>query len=118
VDAVSQALADPSRRKILLLLRDQPANAGALAAQFTVSRPAVSRHLRVLREARLVQDSVHGREREYRLDLAALGELEKFLLDLRRCTPWQQRLDALETEVQRVKRRRRTDTGTTNKESA
>jgi DNA-binding transcriptional ArsR family regulator len=57
--------------------------AGAIARSFEVSRPAVSRHLRVLREAGLVQDDVQGRERVYRLDPCALDELEQFLRSLR-----------------------------------
>jgi len=53
MDAVAQALADPIRRQILRMLRDQPVNAGTIAGAFAVSRPAISRHLRVLREAGL-----------------------------------------------------------------
>src|SRR5690606_27906175 len=56
VDAVVQALADPIRREILLMLAKSPMNAGEIAATFSVSRPAVSRHLRVLREAGWVSD--------------------------------------------------------------
>ena len=54
MDSVAQALADPIRRDILRMLRDQPMNAGGIAGAFSVSRPAISRHLRVLREAGLV----------------------------------------------------------------
>jgi DNA-binding transcriptional ArsR family regulator len=60
-----RAIADPTRRAILDRLRAGPANAGTLAADFRTSRPAVSRHLRVLREARLVVDTRVGRERVY-----------------------------------------------------
>jgi len=106
MDAVAQALADPIRRKILVMLHEAPRNAGAIADAFRVSRPAVSRHLRVLREAGLVHDTVSGREREYGLDPAALGPLEAFLARLRAPNVWSQRLDALETEVHRVRRKR------------
>jgi DNA-binding transcriptional ArsR family regulator len=106
VDAVAQALADPIRREILAMLHDGPRNAGAIADAFHVSRPATSRHLRVLREAGLVRDTVNGREREYALDLAALAPLEAFLARLRAPNVWSQRLDALETEVHRVRRSR------------
>lgn len=106
MDAVAQALADPIRREILVMLHETPRTAGALAEAFTVSRPAVSRHLRVLREAHLVRDTVSGREREYALALDALAPLEAFLAQLRRPSIWSHRLDALETEVQRVRRRR------------
>jgi DNA-binding transcriptional ArsR family regulator len=106
MDSVAQALADPIRREILRLLRARSATAGWLAEQFDVSRPAVSRHLRVLREAQLVKDEQQGREREYRLELSALSELEAFLRELRGPDRWQQRFDALETEVARVRKRR------------
>jgi DNA-binding transcriptional ArsR family regulator len=106
VDAVAQALADPTRREILVMLHEAPRTAGAIADAFTVSRPAVSRHLRVLREAGLVHDTVSGREREYTLALDALAPLEAFLAQLRRPSVWSRRLDALETEVHRVRRRR------------
>jgi len=108
VDAVAQALADPIRREILVMLHEAPRTAGAIADTFTVSRPAISRHLRVLREAGLVRDTVNGREREYTLDLDALAPLEAFLAKLRGPGVWSRRLDALETEVHRVRRRRET----------
>jgi DNA-binding transcriptional ArsR family regulator len=107
VDAVAQALADPIRREILVMLHESPRNAGVIADAFDVSRPAISRHLRVLREAGLVRDTVNGREREYALDLAALAPLEAFLTRLRAPNVWSQRLDALETEVHRVRRNRK-----------
>ena len=106
MDAVAQALADPIRRDILVMLHEAPRTAGAIAEAFTVSRPAVSRHLRVLREAGLVRDTVSGREREYALALEALAPLEAFLARLRGPSVWSRRLDALETEVHRVRRRR------------
>ena len=106
MDAIAQALADPIRREILLMLHEAPRTAGAIAETFTVSRPAVSRHLRVLREAGLVRDTVSGREREYALALGALAPLEAFLAQLRAPSVWSRRLDALETEVHRVRRRR------------
>jgi len=88
------------------MLHEAPRTAGAIAATFTVSRPAVSRHLRVLREAGLVHDTVSGRERQYALALDALAPLEAFLTQLRGPGVWSHRLDALETEVHRVRRRR------------
>lgn len=107
MDDVAQALADPTRRRILLMLRAGNATAGSIAERFPVSRPAISRHLRVLREAKLVKGIQHGREREYQLELAPLAALEAFLRELRAQDVWQQRLDALETEVARVRKRRK-----------
>jgi DNA-binding transcriptional ArsR family regulator len=117
VDAVAQALADPIRREILLMLREAPRTAGAIAEAFPVSRPAVSRHLRVLREAGLVGDTVSGREREYALELDALAPLEAFLAKLHGPGVWSRRLDALETEVHRVRRRRHADEQATENKS-
>jgi DNA-binding transcriptional ArsR family regulator len=106
VDAVAQALADPIRREILVMLHEAPRSAGAIAGSFPVSRPAISRHLRVLREAGLVEDTVTGRERQYALALDALAPLEAFLAKLRGPSVWSRRLDALETEVHRTRRGR------------
>lgn len=92
------------------MVRHRSLTAGAIAGAFSVSRPAVSRHLRVLREAGLVRDTVYGREREYRLELGPLTELETFLQDLRTPSTWERRIDALETEVYRVRRRREKNT--------
>ena len=107
MDAVAQALADPIRRDILRMLREGPLNAGAIARAFSVSRPAISRHLRVLREAQLVRDEQIGRERSYRLTLEPLTELEAFLAELRAPSTWERRLMALKTEVHRVRKQRR-----------
>ena len=113
MDAVAQALADPIRRDVLRMLGQRNHTAGELAGAFSVSRPAVSRHLRVLREAGLVRDISVGREREYELVLAALDELEAFLQALRApAIDWERRFAALETEVYRVRNQRRRDTTT------
>jgi DNA-binding transcriptional ArsR family regulator len=110
VDNAMQALADPIRREILRMVRDAPLSAGAIAGAFSVSRPAVSRHLRVLREAGLVIDEASGRERVYRLELAPLAEVEAYLAELRispddERAAWERRFMALETEVYRVRAR-------------
>ena len=110
MDAVAQALADPTRRAILRMLRYRSENAGSIAQVFAVSRPAISRHLRVLREAGLVSDETIGRKRVYRLVLSSLSELEAFLADLHSPGQWEHRFMALETEVHRVKRRRQART--------
>jgi DNA-binding transcriptional ArsR family regulator len=73
------AIADPIRRRVLELVRDRELPAGELAAQFDVSRPAVSKHLRVLREAGLVHERRSGRLRLYRADPAPLAELRDWL---------------------------------------
>jgi len=108
VDAVAQALADPIRRDILRMLRLRNHTAGELDGAFSVSRPAVSRHLRVLREAGLVRDTARGRNREYQLVVAALDDLEAYLQELRApAVDWERQFAALETEVYRVRNQRR-----------
>jgi DNA-binding transcriptional ArsR family regulator len=74
-----RAIADPTRRAILDRLRAGPANAGTLAADFQSSRPAVSKHLRVLREARLVVDKKVGRERLYAVNPVPLQSVAGWL---------------------------------------
>ena len=101
------AIADPVRREILLMLRAEPLSAGQIAGRFAISRPAVSRHLRVLREAGLVRDTAAGRRRVYELVTAPLDELAGWLARLTAPSGWQHRLDALETEVYRARRDRR-----------
>jgi DNA-binding transcriptional ArsR family regulator len=86
------AIADPIRRRVLELVRDRELPAGELAAQFDVSRPAVSRHLRVLREAGLVRERRAGKQRLYRADPEPLAELRSWLDDY-----WAGRLSALRT---------------------
>jgi DNA-binding transcriptional ArsR family regulator len=126
VDAVAHALADPVRRDILRMLSRRDHTAGELDGAFSISRPAVSRHLRVLREAGLVRDTARGRNREYHLVIGATDELEAFLQSIRAPEiDWERRFAALETEVYRVRnnQRRRAVTATntppkTKKESA
>ena len=84
------AISDPIRRRVLELVRDRALPAGELAAEFDISRPAVSRHLRVLRETGLVQERREGRLRLYRADPAPLEELREWLEGY-----WSGRLDAL-----------------------
>jgi DNA-binding transcriptional ArsR family regulator len=101
-----EALADPTRRRIVELLAEGERSAGALASEFTVSRPAVSRHLRVLRETGLVQAREEGTSRVYSLDPAPLQELDDWLARYRGF--WGQRLDALDTQLRRARRRKET----------
>ena len=99
------ALADPTRRQIVALLAAGERGAGELAGHFPVTRPAISRHLRVLREAGLVQVRAEGQRRVYALDPRPLAELDEWLAPYRRL--WAQRLDALDTEIARGRRQRR-----------
>jgi DNA-binding transcriptional ArsR family regulator len=113
VDVVG-AIADPVRREILTMLQREARTVGSIAAEFDISRPAISRHLRVLREHGLVHDDLRGRQRVYRLDVTPLAPLHTWLTQLRAgltsdssAPGWNARLDALETEVHRTRRDRR-----------
>ncbi|WP_406830635.1 metalloregulator ArsR/SmtB family transcription factor [Pedococcus sp. KACC 23699] len=104
MDVVLQALADQSRRTVLEILRDHPATAGELAGALPIARPGVSRHLRVLREAGLVEVRQEAQRRIYSLRPEGLVEVDEWLEDYRAL--WQHRLDALHTEVARGKKAR------------
>jgi DNA-binding transcriptional ArsR family regulator len=92
---VFEALADPTRRRIVELLAEEERSVGDLASHFPSSRPAISKHLRVLREAGVVDS--RAQRRIYRLEPEALGEAEGWLARHRKF--WEQRLDALEARL-------------------
>ncbi len=104
MDLVLHALADESRRTVLEILRDHPATAGELADALPIARPGVSRHLRVLREAGLVDVQAEAQRRIYSLRPEPLADLDAWLGPYR--AVWQGRLDALHTEIARGKRKR------------
>jgi DNA-binding transcriptional ArsR family regulator len=104
-------LGDPVRRRILELLADGEQTAGAIAAtiraEFGISQPAVSQHLRVLRESGFTTVRADGTRRLYAVAAAPLREVDVWLERFRGV--WSQRLDALATELARGKRERRAD---------
>jgi DNA-binding transcriptional ArsR family regulator len=74
MSGVFRALADPTRRRVLALLREKPMSAGELAAAFDVSKPTMSAHFAVLREAGLIEAARHGKSIIYRLRMSVLEE--------------------------------------------
>lgn len=108
MDTVLHALGDESRRTMLEILRTHPATAGELAEALPIARPGVSRHLRVLREAGLVEVEQQAQWRIYRLRPEPLVELDSWLGRYR--VLWERRLDALHTEIARGKREKRMTT--------
>jgi DNA-binding transcriptional ArsR family regulator len=94
-----EALADPTRRRIVELVSERERSAGELAAAFSISRPGVSKHLRVLREEGIVQARDEGTRRLYSLADDGLDEVDDWLRRF-----WTNRLDALETELRRGQR--------------
>ncbi|MGH9737185.1 MAG: ArsR/SmtB family transcription factor [Candidatus Acidiferrales bacterium] len=100
-EPVFSALADPTRRAVLDLLRAGPLPAGAIARQFPVSRPAISKHLRLLRRTRLVQENREGRLRLYRLNPEPLKAVDSWIEHYRAF--WQTSLNSLKAFVESEK---------------
>ena len=96
MEAALRALSDPGRRRILTLVRDEEHSAGEIAAEFTVSWPAVSQHLRVLKEAGLVTERREGTRRLYRARPEGLDDVRAFLDEF-----WDNKLERLKREVER-----------------
>jgi DNA-binding transcriptional ArsR family regulator len=96
MEAALRALSDPGRRRILTLVRDEEHSAGEIAAEFTVSWPAVSQHLRVLREAQLVTERREGTRRIYSLNPGGLLELRTYFDQF-----WDQMLADFKTAAER-----------------
>ena len=92
------ALAEPNRRQILDLLREGERSVNELVARLRISQPGVSKHLRVLREAGLVDVRVDGRRRWYGLRAQPLAEVDAWLAPYR--AHWSERLDALERHLE------------------
>lgn len=95
-----EALAEPRRREILDLLRAEPRSVGELVAVLPVSQPAVSKHLRVLRDVGLVEVRVDAQRRIYGVRPDPLRELDRWLEPYRRM--WSERLDALERRLDQL----------------
>lgn len=91
---VFQAIADPSRRAILMLLAAQSMTAGAIAANFDTARPTVSKHLQILTECELLRQEQSGREMYYHLNPGKMKEIADFLEPFRLL--WEARFDKLE----------------------
>jgi DNA-binding transcriptional ArsR family regulator len=104
VEAALKAIAAPRRRQILALVRDGELSAGEIAARFDVTRPAVSQHLTVLKEAGLVSERRNGTKRLYQARPEGLAELKAFLEEF-----WGDRLEALKREAEKEEQKRGKD---------
>ena len=98
---VFQAIADPTRRAILLLVATQSMTAGAIAANFNTARPTVSKHLSILTECRLLEQEQNGREIYYHLNPDKMKEIADFIEPFRKM--WEDRFDKLETIMKQYK---------------
>jgi DNA-binding transcriptional ArsR family regulator len=101
MQATLNAIAGPRRRQILSLVRDEELSAGEIASHFDVTRPAVSQHLTILKEARLVDERRNGTRRLYRARPEGLAELKAFLDAF-----WDERLARLKREAEREERKK------------
>jgi DNA-binding transcriptional ArsR family regulator len=99
VEAALKAIAAPRRRQILRLVRDEELTAGAIAAHFDVTRPAVSQDLTLLKEAGLVSERRNGTQRLYLARPQGLADLRAFLDEF-----WDARLEALKQQAEREER--------------
>ncbi|MDA0366675.1 MAG: metalloregulator ArsR/SmtB family transcription factor [Chloroflexi bacterium] len=104
IEQVLQAIAEPRRREILRLIWREERTVGDIAGQFDVTRPAISQHLRVLREAGLVSERRDGTRRFYRALPEGITELRAYLEGF-----WDQRLEALRGVAEAEEERRRND---------
>ena len=101
MEAALKAIAEPRRRDILRLVLHKEMTAGAIAARFDVSRPAISQHLGVLKTSGLLTERREGTKRLYRARIEGLAEAKKFLEQL-----WDERLPKLKREAEKEARRR------------
>jgi DNA-binding transcriptional ArsR family regulator len=98
---VFQAIADPTRRAILVLIATQAMTPNALAEHFDSTRQAVSKHLRILTECELVKQEYQGREIYYQLELKKLKEIDKWLEQFRKI--WEDRFNELDKVLLKLK---------------
>jgi DNA-binding transcriptional ArsR family regulator len=102
MEAALRAIAEPRRRRILELVGGRELSAGEIASHFEVTRPAISQHLGVLKEAGLVDERRNGTQRLYRARPQGLAELKAFLDGF-----WDTKLEALQREAEREEKRKR-----------
>ena len=98
-----QALADPTRRAILLLVASQTMTAGAIASNFDTARPTVSKHLQILTEWELLEQEQNGREIYYHINAKKMKEVADFIEPFRKM--WDDRFDKLESVMKKYKRK-------------
>lgn len=100
---VFQAIADPTRRAILLLVATQSMTAGAIASNFDTARPTVSKHLQILTECELLTQEQNGREMRYLLNPAKMKEIADYIEPFQ--AMWEERFSRLETIMKQKKKR-------------
>ena len=101
---VFQAIADPTRRAILLLVASQAITAGAIASNFETSRPTISKHLQILTECELLRQKQNGREIYYQINAKKMKEVADFIEPFRKM--WDERFDKLESIMKKYKQKK------------
>lgn len=104
---VFQAIADPTRRAILLLVAAQSMSAGAIAANFDAARPTVSKHLQILTECELLEQEQNGREIYYHLNPDKMEEIDEFVEQFRKI--WEIRFSQLDNLLSKMKEERKNE---------
>ena len=102
MEAALKAIAEPTRRRILTLVKNDELTAGEIASHFEVTRPAVSQHLTVLKEAGLVHERRNGTRRLYSVRPEGFNEVKTFLEAF-----WEEKLETLKREAEREERKKR-----------
>ncbi|MEP3388551.1 MAG: metalloregulator ArsR/SmtB family transcription factor [Reichenbachiella sp.] len=97
-----QAIADPTRRAILVLLASQTMTAGAIAGNFDAARPTISKHLQILSECELIKSNQEGREIHYQLEVEKMKDIDKWLEQFRKI--WENRFNQLDDLLLTIKK--------------
>ena len=97
-----QAIADPTRRAILVLLASQTMTAGAIANNFDVARPTISKHMQILNECELIASNQKGREIYYELKVDKMKEIDQWLEQFRKI--WEDRFNSLDNLLSKMKK--------------
>jgi DNA-binding transcriptional ArsR family regulator len=102
---IFQAISDPTRRTILVLLASQAMTAGAIANNFDAARPTISKHLQILNECDLIEANKQGREIYYELKIEKMKEVDKWLEQFRKI--WENRFDQLDKVLSNLKNQKK-----------
>jgi DNA-binding transcriptional ArsR family regulator len=102
---VFQAIADPTRRAIILLIASQPMTPNAIAEHFDTTRQAISKHLRILTECQLLKQEYNGREIYYQLEVNKMKQIDKWLDQFRKI--WENRFNELDNVLATIKKNKK-----------
>lgn len=102
---IFQAISDPTRRTILVLLASQTMTAGDIAANFDAARPTISKHIQILNECELIEANQQGREIHYQIKIDKMKEVDKWLEQFRKI--WENRFDNLDNLLNTIKNKKK-----------